>query len=319
MSRQDQLGVRALKLLAEESMAAVLRGLADGTLRPAELERRLPPVGHSVTMRRLRHLLDSELVTYEHQPGQPPHAGSPGTPHEAHYNLTNAGRALLEITAEAARWEDTWCSQDERRDPAGALAIKLTADNHMRTITLLLADGPLGTKDLDRLSPDLGRSALRRRLRELVLAGLLGRRKRGRAALYELTDGARHLALVAMLAGRWEWQWSRPQHPPAPGSDLNQLMHMLAPIAHTPEPLAGICQLHLDARGADDPDIYLAARAGNVLALSHAPATPPEAVGHASPEVLCDALLLRNGPITMSGNQALLAAVIAALGTALLA
>jgi hypothetical protein len=61
MSQQDQLGARALKLLAGESMVAVLRALADGALRPTELEQRLPDAGHSVVMRRLRHLLDSEL------------------------------------------------------------------------------------------------------------------------------------------------------------------------------------------------------------------------------------------------------------------
>ncbi|MGO8905692.1 MAG: winged helix-turn-helix transcriptional regulator, partial [Solirubrobacteraceae bacterium] len=293
-------------------------GLADGALRPAELERRLPDAGHSLVMRRLHRLLESELVTYEHRPGQPPHARSAPVPHEAHYDLTDAGRALLEVTAEAGRWEQTWCSQAERHGPVGALAIKLTADEHMREITLLLADGPLCTTDLDGRTPGLGRSALRRRLRDLVLAGLLERRERGRAALCELTDGARHLALVAMLAGRWEWQWSRPEHP-APGRDLDKLLHMLAPVAHTPEPMAGICQLHLDVRGADDPDIYLAAREGNVLALAGAPAAPPEAVGHATPEAWCDALLLREGPITISGNEALLAAVIAALSAALLA
>ncbi len=319
MSRQDQLGVRALKLLAEEWMAAVLEGLADGALRPAELERRLPDAGHSVVMRRLRHLLDSKLVTYEHLPGQPPHAHSAGIPHEAHYDLTDAGRALLEVTAEAGRWEQTWASQDERRDPAGTLAIKLTADEHMRKITLLLVDGPLCTTDLDTRTPDLCRSALRRRLRDLVLAGLLERRDGGRIPLlYELTDGARHLALVAMLAGRWEWQWSRPEHPAA-GSDLNALLHMLAPVAHISEPMAGICQLHLDAGGAGDPDIYLAARAGNVLALAGAPAAPPEAFGHATPEAWCDALLQREGPIAISGDQPLLVAVIGALSTALLA
>src|SRR5208283_1224472 len=143
MSRQDQLGVRVLKLLAEEWMVAVLGGLADGVLRPAELEHALPGAGHSVVMRRLRHLLDNELVTYEHRPGQPPHARSAGIPHEAHYNLTDAGRMLLEVTAEAGRWEQTWCSQDERRELAGALAIKLTADEHTRKLGLLLADGPL--------------------------------------------------------------------------------------------------------------------------------------------------------------------------------
>jgi DNA-binding HxlR family transcriptional regulator len=318
MSQQDQLGARALKLLAEESMVAVLRGLADGALRPAELEHDLPDVGHSLVMRRLRHLLDSELATYEHQPGLPPHAHDAGIPHEAHYSLTDAGRMLLDVAAEADRWKQTWCSQDERRDPAGTLAIKLTADYHSRKITLLLADGPLCTEDLDQRAPDLGRSALRRRLGDLVLAGLLKCDKRGRVSLYELTAGARHLALVAMLAGRWEWQWSRPEHP-APGRDLHKLLHMLAPVARIPEPIAGICQLHLDVRGADDPDIYLAARAGHILALADVPAAPPEAVGHATPEALCDALLLRERPITISGNEALLSAVIGALSAALVA
>lgn len=244
-----------LKLLAEESMVAVLEGLADGALRPAELERRIPDVGHSLVMRRLHRLLDSELVTYEHLPGQPPHARSAPIPHEAHYELTDAGRALLEVIAEAKRWEQAWCSQAERRGPPGALAIALTADEHMREIALLLADGPLCTTDLDGQASGLGRSALRRRLRELLLAGLLERRDGGRIPLlYELTDGARRLALVAMRAGRWEWQWSRPQHP-EPGRDLDKLLHMLAPLADVAEPIAGACRLHLDADGTDHPDI----------------------------------------------------------------
>jgi DNA-binding HxlR family transcriptional regulator len=176
-----------LKLLAEESMVAVLESLADGALRPAELERRIPDAGHSLVMRRLHRLLDSELVTYEHLPGQPPHARSAPVPHEAHYELTGAGRASLEVPAEARRWEQAWCSQAERRGPPGALAIALTADEHMREITLLLADGPLCTTDLDARTPGLGRSALRRRLRDLVLAGLLERRDGGRIPLlYEL-------------------------------------------------------------------------------------------------------------------------------------
>ncbi len=318
MSEQDQVGVPVLKLLAEKWMVAVLRGLADGALRPAELEHALPGAGHSMVIRRLRELLDSRLVTYEHRPGVPPHAHNAGTPHEAHYNLTDAGRALLEVTAEAGSWEQAWCSQDERRESGGALAIKLTADEHTRKIGLLLADGPLSTKDLDRRAPDLCRSALRRRLRELVLAGLLERRTRGRSSLYEMTARARHLTHVATLAGRWEWQWSRPEHP-VPGRDLSKLLHMLAPVAHIPEPMAGICQLHLDVRGADDPDIYLAARDGNVLALPGAPAAPPAAIGHATLEAWCDALLRREGPIAISGDQALLEAVIDSLSTALLA
>jgi DNA-binding HxlR family transcriptional regulator len=129
---EGQLGVPVLKLLAEKSMVAVLRGLADGALRPTELERALPDVGHSMVMRRLRQLLDRGLVTYEHRPGQSPHPRSAPISHEAHYKLNDVGRLLLEVVAEAARWERAWCSQDERLGPPGALAIKLAADHHTR-------------------------------------------------------------------------------------------------------------------------------------------------------------------------------------------
>jgi len=315
MSEPDQLGVRALKLLAEGSMVAVVRALAEGALRPAELERRLPGAGHSLVMRRLRHLLDRGLVTYERRPGLPPRARSAGVPHQALYTLSDPGRMLIGVADEAARWEQTWCSQDERCPSAGSLAIRLTADRHMRSITLLLADGPLSTRELDGRAA-LGRSALRRRLRELVLAGLLEQRKRGR--LYELTTSARHLALVAMLAGRWEWQWSRPLDS-LPASDLDKLLHVLAPVARISGPAAGVCRLHLDAPGIGDHDIYLAAGAGSLHALAGAPPTSPEAVGHASPEALCEALLRHDRPITMTGDRALASAVIGALSSALLA
>lgn len=318
MSEEDQLGVRALKLLAEEWMVAILHGLAEGALRPAELERGLPDGGHSLVMRRLRHLLDNELVTYERQPGLPPHAHSAGVPRRAHYSLTGAGRMLLEVPAEAGRWERRWCAQAERGGAAGVVAIKALADDHTREIALLLADGPLCTRELDERAPGLGRSALRRRLRELLLAGMLQRRQQGRVPLYELTAGARHLASVAMLAGRWEWRWARPEHP-ALARDLGELLHLLAPVARIPEAVAGICRLHVDTRGAEDPDIYLAVRAGHVLALAQAPAAPPEAAGHASADAWCDALLTGEGSIAISGDEGLLAAVIAALSAALLA
>jgi DNA-binding HxlR family transcriptional regulator len=221
MTQKEQLGVRALKLLAEQSMVAVLRGLAEGARRPGELERLLPDGGHSLVMRRLRHLLDRDLVSYQRQPGVPPRPRSGGIPRQAHYSLTDAGRMLLEVPAEAGRWEQRWCAQAKRGGPAGALAIRLLADDHTRKLALLLADGPLCTKDLDERSPDLGRSALRRRLRDLLHAGLLDRRKRGQVPVYELTPAARHLASVAMLAGRWESRCARPEHA-APGTDLDE-------------------------------------------------------------------------------------------------
>src|ERR1039458_8228695 len=141
--------------------------------RPIELERALPDAGHSVLVLRLRHLLDGGLLTCEHRPGVPPQARSVGVPHEARYSLTDAGRMLLEVTAEAGRWEEIWCSQLERRGRAGVLAVRLLADRYTREIMLLLADGALSPADLGGRVCGLGRSALRRRLRGLVLGGLV--------------------------------------------------------------------------------------------------------------------------------------------------
>jgi DNA-binding HxlR family transcriptional regulator len=317
MAERDQLGLRTLQLLAEDWMVSVLGGLADGPIRPAELERGLSHAGHSVVIRRLRGLLDGELVSCEHQSGVPPHPGSDAIPRRAYYSLTDAGRTLGEITAEAGRWEQTWCSQLERGAPPGILALGLSANQRTRQIMLVLADSPLAVKDVHARLPELRSSTLRRRLSNLVLGGLLDRQELGRVQRYGLTARARNLAMVAMLAGRWEWQWFRPEHP-VPGSDLIDLLHMLAPIARVPGPTAGICQLHLEAHGAAAPDIYLAARSGSILALPEAPATTPEAVGHATPEAWCDALLLPDRPITVAGNRSLMLTVIGALRTALL-
>jgi DNA-binding HxlR family transcriptional regulator len=220
-SQQGQAGVRALKLLAEEWMVAIMRGLARGSLRPAELERDLADGGHSAVMRRLRHLLDSELVSYERRPGLPPHGRSAAIPRQAHYNLTDAGRTLLAVPTEAARWERRWRPQADRGAAAGVSAIRLLADDHARKILLLLADGPLRTDDLDERALDLGRSALRRRLRDLGLAGLLERSERKGGPRYELTAAARRLAPVARSAGCWESRWA-PAGGPARGRGLDE-------------------------------------------------------------------------------------------------
>jgi DNA-binding HxlR family transcriptional regulator len=223
---------------------------------------------------------------------------------------------LLEVTAEADRWEQAWCSQLERGVPPGIVAIGLSANRRTRMITLALADGPLALRDLQARLPDLRPSMLRRRLPNLVLEGLLEQQEVGHVKRYGLTPRARQLATVAMLAGRWEWQWSRPQYV-VPGIDLVDLLHVIAPMARVSRPTAGICQFHLEADGAVAPAIYLAAAAGSIRTLREAPCTPPEAVGHATPEAWCDALLLPDRSITVDGNRRLMLAVLRALNEAL--
>jgi DNA-binding HxlR family transcriptional regulator len=223
---------------------------------------------------------------------------------------------LLEVTAAADRWEQAWCSQLERGVPPGIAAIGLSANRRTRKIMVALADGPLAVRDLQVQLPDVRRTTLRRRLSNLILEGLLERQEVGHIQIYELTARARHLAMVAMLAGRWECQWFKPADA-VPATDFIDLLHMLAPIAEVSRPTAGICQFHLETDGVAAPDIYLAARDGSILALTEAPATPPEAVGRATPEAWCDALLVPNGGISVAGDRTLMLAVISALSGAL--
>src|SRR2546430_15049005 len=116
------MGVRALELLAQESMVPVLWGLAGGAARPAELEQRAPSASHSAGIRRLRGLLENGLATYTRRPGVPPSRWSAGVSHQAHYALTDAGLTLLPVTLSAVHWEESWCDR-EPRQPMELLAI----------------------------------------------------------------------------------------------------------------------------------------------------------------------------------------------------
>jgi DNA-binding HxlR family transcriptional regulator len=312
----EPLGLSVLQLLSEDWMVSVVRGLADGPIRLADLERGLPHAAHSVVARRLRRLLDSQLVSAQRQAAVPPRGRSAASPGRTYYSLTDAGRMLLEVTAEADRWEQAWCSQLERGTPSGIVAIGLTANRRTRMITLALADGPLSVTELNAQLPDMGGSRLERRLSNLVLGGLLERGCVERVPRYTLTARARQLAMVAMLAGRWEWQWRKPERV-VPGSDLLDLVHLIAPMARVSGATAGICELHLDANGAAAPAIYLAAAADGVRPLRQTPEAPPAAVGHATPEAWCDAILLPDRSITVDGNRRLMLAVLGALNDAL--
>jgi DNA-binding HxlR family transcriptional regulator len=313
VDEHSQLGVRALKLLAELSMISILWSLADGSMSAAQIDRVLPEAGQSVVKRQLHKLVDNGLVQRERRDratqGAPAHG-------EGHYELTEGGRALLDVAGEAAHWERAWGAQSLRGRPAGSGAVALMADLSVRRIMTTLADGALDTRALELKVSGLGRPALRRRLCDLALAGLLEQRRFGQSRRYELTLSARRLTSVAMLAGRWEWRWMRPESL-RPGSDLTDLLRMLAPAARLPEPVAGICQLRLEMKDGDDADIYLAVHGGSVRALARAPTVSPQAVGRATPDVWCDTLLTCEGAISASGDERLLTAIVEALNTAL--
>jgi DNA-binding HxlR family transcriptional regulator len=307
MASQDrQLGHATLGLLAEDWTVPILRELQDGPLRPTELEQRIPDAPHAALIRRLSDMHDRGILTRDRYPDLPP---------RTQYAMTRPGRQILDVLVAAKRWERQWASESRN----GLSALRLVGDERTREIVLVLAEAPASASDLQRRLPTLmARSTLRQRIADLTRRGILARHHDGGTVDYELTDSARGLAVVAIAAARWEWQWDRPDEPVA-ARKVASVLHLFAPAARVLPELGGVCRLRVAAPG-DERDIYLEAESGAVRALSTAPADPPHADSEASPHQWCDALLLRRPcGITTTGNVGLMAATIASVTAAMFA
>jgi DNA-binding HxlR family transcriptional regulator len=303
-----QLGAPILRSLAEEWTVPILRELSVGSLRPSELEERLPRAPHAALTRRLSELRSSGVVIRQRTGGLSP---------QADYSLSDSGRALMAIPDAAERWARNWSPLDSGRRPAGRLALRLTADERTRSILLSLADGPLRPAKLEERLPQIGRSAIRERLGQLEQVGILTRTDLDGHSEYSLTPSARRLSLTVMLAGHWERQWTRDGDESDSGDPFS-LLRLLAPLVKTPVLVAGVCRLHCLSRGSGD-DIYLVAKHGQ-LAVTKTASMPPQALGWASPESWYDALLHEHlGSIKTSGNAGLMESLLGNVTAALVA
>lgn len=308
--RAPQPGDVALALLGDEWTVALIGELAKGPLSAAELERRLRPIAHAPLVERLKDLSLREIVVRERRSG-----GAS----RAQCALTERGRGLAKIVAEAARFETERLGSAAGRPPgggAGAQTLSLVADGHNRAIGRTLAHGPLSGAEIERTLPGAAHASLSRRLHDLEQMGAVTVRREtsGRSAC-ELSAYGRRLALLALHAASWERCWASPdaQQP----SDVGGLVHVIAPLARISRRFAGACRLHVQAP-AGEPPIDLAVGAGRVEALVLPPSTHFD--GHARAAALAwDRALLDGdlGGIEVEGDRALLSAVVAALNTAL--
>jgi DNA-binding HxlR family transcriptional regulator len=315
---REELGLGTLRLLAEDCMLTVLGELSRGPVRAGDIETRAPGIPRWTTLRRLNSLAHAGFArTLGDADGR-----GRGRAHSSRalYTLTRLGREhLLQVPAAAARCEQTWCAPPpDRPNTPGLWVLGLVADPPTRALARALADAPLRSVDLQVRLPQLRRSTLLRRLRALPDRGVLLREEHRGEVRYALTDGARHLVIVPLRAAQCEWRRATPADRALSG-DLPGLLHVLAPLARTPPSMSGTCRWHIDANGRPETDIYLAVVSGKVAALNTTPITAPQAVGHATAQVWCEALLHGDpSVIATTGDHALLNAVFGALSSALL-
>jgi DNA-binding HxlR family transcriptional regulator len=289
-----------------------MRELACGPLRPADLGQRLPAVPHSAIMLSLGRLARVGAVIRDRRKA---------VPRETFYSLPLAGIDLLDTPASAARWARSWSAPRHDGEPLAVWPLRLIADARTRAVLLGLADTPLSLEEIhSRCLPGLSRSAVHKRLARLVGASILHRFSDDGAPLYALSPGTRRLGFVAITAARWEWTHARPNHT-TPAANLADLLHLIAPVTHIPDPLAGILRLHVDCRAAPEPDIYLVAEDGHLIAPALPPTAPPVAEGHATPQTWCDAVLGLGGnsDVKARGDRRLVEATLRGVKNALCA
>jgi DNA-binding HxlR family transcriptional regulator len=317
---REELGLGTLRLLAEDCMLTVLAELSRGPVRTSDIETRAAGIPRWTAQRRLQSLARGGFVSAVRDADARREHGRSGAS-QVRYTLTDLGRDyLLKVTAAAAHCEQTWCpSPPEQPGAPGLWVLGLVADPPTRALARALADAPLRTADLQVRLPHLRRSTLLRRLRTLPGRGVLIREEHGGEVRYALTDGARHLVIVPLRAAQCECRQTTPADRALSG-DLPGLLHVLAPLARTPQSTSGTCQWHVDANGRLETDIYLAIASGKIAALNAASVTAPQAVGHATPQVWCEALLHGDpSTIATTGDHTLLNAVFGALSSAMLA
>jgi len=317
---REELGLGTLRLLAEDCMLTVVAELSRGPACASDIETRAAGIPRWTALRRLRSLARDGFVSAVSGADARHEHGRTGAS-QARYTLTDLGRTyLLEVTAAAAHCEQTWCPPPPGQpNTPGLWVLGLVADAPTRALARALADAPLRSVDLQVRLPHLRRSTLLRRLRTLPDRGVLVREEHGGEVRYALTDGARHLAIVALRAAQCEWRRATPVDRSLSG-DLPGLLHVLAPLARTPQNASGTCRWHIDAGAGLETDIHLAVASGKIAALNVAPVTASQAVGHATVEVWREALL-RGDPsaIATTGDRTFFNPVFGALSSALLA
>lgn len=299
--RRGQPGGVALGMLAGKGAVALLRELGEEPLRLAELERALARVAHGTLSERLRELARNGLVVSARFHGSGMHVES---------RLTERGRELKELIADAATLEREWLASEI--GTPGERIVRLLADPYTRAIRRALVDGPLSPAEIERSQPGLAHSTVLRRADRLTRIGLLRRTGRSGARRYELVDSARRLARIVLRAIQCERRWVGPED--SVQSDVCNHLHMIAPLAQSPSGLQGVCRLVTPG----EPDVDIVAVGRRLLARPMAPSIAIDALGMADADVWERALLHRNlEGIEMSGDRELLSAVVLSLTRAI--
>jgi DNA-binding HxlR family transcriptional regulator len=191
-----------------------------------------------------------------------------------------------------------------------ARALGVIGDRWMLLIVRELAFGPKRLSELQRAFPGLSTGALEQRLNRMTSDGLITRERYAEVpprVEFDLTDAGRDLVAILGPVVRWalRWAWS----PPSPDEwvDVTALFRLAGCVVDAPDDLDGEVELIIEDEQEVALDLYTLAVTGGGAAVSHSPASKPNAVIKATPRGWTQALgpERTRGALRISGDERL--------------
>lgn len=230
-------------LLSVHLNTLILRALADGSLRLAELRKAVGGPAQSTLRGNLAKLVEIEALQRR---------GREDKPSVLEYELTPFGRELL-LAADAT---EAWLgvAPDGAMPLAGngaKVAIKALVGGWTSTIVRALAARPLTLTELDKLIDGCTYPALERRLSAMRLAGQieLKRSSVGSGRYYSVGPWLRQAIAPLAVAARCERRFMRATTAPISRLDIEAALLLVAPMIDLSESTSGSCQLAVEAGG----------------------------------------------------------------------
>ena len=303
-------GGQTLMLLAASLNVEILRYLEQGpqSLQNVRSELGLPPQS---TMRlHLRTL--TEIGAIERRSRNE-------FPTFAEFEISDAGRALLEVGATVHAWLQAAPEEPkELASTAATSAIKALVLGWSSHIVRILAARPLSLTELDSLIPRISYPSLERRLTAMRECGLVAMPPApGRLKPYEVTEWLRLAVVPVTAAIGWERTYA-PESTPAVGRlDVEAAFLLGVPLLHLPPELTGRCRLAVEVHDGTSPvfaGVVVGIEAGEVTSCVANLEGEAEAWASGKPLTWLRQLDLKaDGELELGGDRALARSLLGAL------
>lgn len=254
-------GAQTLTMLAAPLNAGILRAVAEGPKRQADLLHVTGVPAQTTLRAQLRKLCDAGVIEKQRR------NRFPGV---LEYELSDAGRDLLPVCATLERWlAASPHGELELGSAAAKVAVKALTDAWSTTMLRALAARSLTLTELDSVISSLNYPSLERRLSAMRLAGLIEAcRGEGRGTPYRIAPWCRAGVAPLVLATRWERRHSPAGSPPVAKLDVETAFLLATQLLAPPAELSGSCRLAVDVGndgGAAAAGILVSLREGQVV------------------------------------------------------